>query len=153
MSASPKRKRRTSSSQTAKTKSSGRSSRQRSNQPGARAEVLLTCPADECGRTYKTQRGLDGHVEREHPAAAAVPARSESPTEAVERFLTEQIAVDGEIPAKVAVLAADVRVLAKALEDCDPGDKAKTSKEVTARTADLLALADVGDSDDDWTTG
>lgn len=105
---------------------------------------LLTCPEPGCGRIYKTQRGLARHVDDKH---ALVPP--ETPTEAVERTLAAI-----EITPKLAVLAATVRELARALEACEPTDKAKTSKELTARMADLLGVSSTQlDGPPDWTEG
>lgn len=107
-------------------------------------QKLLTCPETGCGRTYKTQRGLDRHVDDKH---ALVPP--ETPTAAVERALASI-----EITPKLAVLAATVRELALALEMCEPTDKAKTSKELTARMADLLGVSSTQlDGTADWTEG
>jgi hypothetical protein len=75
-----------------------------------------------------------------------VPTLPESPSVAVERVLA-----DIDITPRRAVLAATVRELAKALEDCDPTDKAKTSKELTARMVDLLADTDTSGDQPDWT--
>jgi len=110
-----------------------------------RNEKPLACPAPGCGRTYKTQRGLDRHVTEKHPA----PDAPETPTAAVERALAAIT-----ITPKLAVLAATVRELALALEVCEPTDKAKTSKELTARMADLLGVSSTQlDGTVDWTEG
>ena len=109
----------------------------------SRKPKVLTCTEPGCGRPYKTQRGLDRHVEDKH---APVPA--ETPTVAVERALRSIT-----ITPKLAVLAATVRELAKALEACDPTDKAKTAKELTARMADLLGAGPSTPDGDDWTEG
>jgi hypothetical protein len=63
----------------------------------------------------------------------------------------ERVLADLDITPRRAVLAATVRELAKALEDCEPTDKAKTSKELTARMADLLADAAPTGDGPDWT--
>jgi hypothetical protein len=110
-----------------------------------RKPKLLTCPASGCGRPYKTQRGLDRHVEAKH---VEPEPEVETPTAAVERALRSIT-----ITPKLAVLAATVRELAVALEACEPTDKAKTSKELTARMADLLGAGPSTPDDDDWTKG
>ena len=110
--------------------------------PAPQAHV---CSAPGCGKRYGTARGLAAHVRVAHPAPP-VSAPIESPSVAVERVLA-----DLDITPRRAVLAATVRELAKALEDCEPTDKAKTSKELTARMADLLADAVPAGDGPDWT--
>lgn len=105
----------------------------------------LTCSAPGCGRPYETQRGLDRHVADKHAEPAPV---IESPTAAVERALASIT-----ITPKLAVLAATVRELAVALERCEPTDKAKTSKELSARMADLMGAGPTTPDSDDWTEG
>jgi len=70
----------------------------------------------------------------------------ESPGEAVERAL---LAID--VTPRLAVLAATVRELARALSECEPADKAKTSRELNVRMNELLAEGRSDVDDDDWT--
>lgn len=102
------------------------------------------CPEAACGKVCATPAGLASHRRAAHPPAAVVV--KESPTVAVERLLASI-----EITPKLAVLAATIRELAQALELCEPGDKAKTSKELTARVAELLADPSHRPDEPDWT--
>lgn len=101
------------------------------------------CPETGCGKVCRSAAGLKSHQRQAH---AAPPAEVESPTAAAERLLSAI-----EITPRVAVLAAQVRQLAKALEECELTDKAKTSKELTALLRDLLADAGGSGGEADWT--
>ena len=118
------------------------SKRSKSSVPSEQPHV---CSEAGCSKGYPTARGLAAHVRVAHPAPPEPPP-IESPSVAVERVLA-----DLDITPRRAVLAATVRELAKALEDCEPTDKAKTSKELTARMADLLADAEPAGGGPDWT--
>lgn len=107
-------------------------------------EQAHVCSVAGCGKVCRSAAGLKAHLRAAHPAPAA-PTVIESPSAAVERVLAAV-----EITPARAVLAATVRELAKALEDCEPTDKAKTSKELTARMADLLA-DQTAPTGHDWT--
>lgn len=102
------------------------------------------CREPGCGRSFATARGLTSHERQAHPPAPVI----ESPTAAVERALRSIT-----ITPKLAVLAATVRELARALELCEPTDKAKTAKELTARMADLLGEGPPDPGKPDWTEG
>jgi hypothetical protein len=105
------------------------------------------CSAAGCGKVCRSAAGLSAHTRSAHPTPPP-SAVIESPAAAVERVLA-----DLDITPRRAVLAATVRELAKALEDCEPTDKAKTSKELTARMADLLADSSTPGDGPDWTEG
>lgn len=100
------------------------------------------CREQGCDRSFPTARGLASHRRQAHPATEAPPA--ESPSLAVERVLATL-----ELKPRQAVLVATIRELAKTLEVCDPTDKTKTAKELTALMHELLD----GEPDDgpDWT--
>jgi hypothetical protein len=99
------------------------------------------CSEPGCGKVCRTPAGLRSHQRQAHPA----PPAKETPTAAVERALRSIT-----VTPKLAVLAATVRELAVALEQCEPTDKAKTSKELTARMNDLLGDGPADDGPD-WT--
>lgn len=101
------------------------------------------CQEPGCGKVCKSAGGLKSHRRQAHPAAEV-----ETPTQAVERALRSLT-----ITPKLAVLAATVRELAKALEACEPTDKAKTAKELTARMNDLLGDGPTNPDGPDWTQG
>lgn len=105
------------------------------------------CSEDRCGKVCRSASGLASHRRSAHPTPA-VPVVPDTPSAAVERVLA-----DIDITPRRAVLAATVRELAKALEECEPTDKAKTSKELTARMADLLAETSTAGDGPDWTEG
>ncbi|MEM9516029.1 MAG: hypothetical protein AAGA42_14350 [Actinomycetota bacterium] len=100
-----------------------------------------------CGREYRTQRGLDRHVEAKHPPEKPSPIM-ETTVQAVERRLA-----DMEDSTKHAVLIAQIRRVAHGLDHSDPTDRAKLSKELAERMQQLDAEANPADDDDDWTTG
>jgi hypothetical protein len=99
------------------------------------------CSEPGCGKVCRTPAGLKSHARQAHP-----PAFVESPSAAAERAIRSVT-----ITPRLAVLAATVRELAKALEDCLPTDKAKTSRELTARVNELLHFSPTGDGTPDWT--
>lgn len=136
MSDSPSaRARRTKAGATKKTRST-----RKSGEPQSQDHV---CREPGCGKVCRSAAGFKSHQRQAHAAPTAPP---ESPTAAAERLLSTI-----EITPRLALIAAQVRQLAKALEECDLTDKAKTSKELTALLRDLL---DVGGSDvdgKDWT--
>lgn len=103
------------------------------------------CSEPGCGKICRSAQGLNAHRRAAHPPPAT-PAPVETPTVAVARVLAEL-----DITPRRAVLAATVRELALALELCEPTDKAKTSKELTARMADLLADTMTANDGPDWT--
>lgn len=112
----------------------------KSKQPKAQPHV---CRAPGCGKVCRSAGGLKSHERQAHPPAAA---HEESPIEAVERLLSTM-----EITPRLAVPAAQARELAKALQECDLTDKAKTSKELTALLRDLLADVAVEPEGGNWT--
>lgn len=135
MSADQSPSRRRSGSKTKNSASAGKKSRDAANE-------TRVCQEPGCGKVCKTAGGLAAHRRAAHPTPPAI----ESPTQAVERAL---LSID--ITPRRAVLAATVRKLARALEDCEPTDAAKTSKELAARMAELLSDARPTEGDDDWT--
>lgn len=102
------------------------------------------CTEPGCTKVCKSAGGLAAH----RRAAHRVESTPETPTAAVERALRSI-----SITPKRAVLAATVRELAKALEQCEPTDKAKTAKELTARMNDLLGDGPADPDKPDWTEG
>ncbi len=103
------------------------------------------CSEPGCAKVCKTAPGLSSHRRQAH-RPPPVPQLPESPTAAAERVLASIT-----ILPRLAVLAATVRQLAKALEDCEPTDKAKISKELTARVSELLGDPVHQPDDPDWT--
>lgn len=105
------------------------------------------CSEPDCAKVCPTATGLASHRRQVHRVAAPV-ALIESASQAAERVLASV-----KITARLAVLAATIRELALALEQCEPPDKAKTSKELTARVAELLADPSHAPDRTDWTEG
>jgi hypothetical protein len=103
------------------------------------------CSEPGCGKVLPTASGLVSHRRQAHKPAP-VPQPPESPTAAAERVLASI-----SIPPRLAVLAATIRQLAQALEECEPTDKAKTSKELTARVSELLGDPVHQPDEADWT--
>ncbi len=109
------------------------------------AEQDHVCTEPGCGKVCKSAGGLASHRRQAHPVAED-PA---SPIAAVEAA----IAGLGGLSVSQGVLAATARTLAKALEECDPTDKAKTSKELRSVWAELAGPAGTrpgNDGDDGW---
>ena len=78
-----------------------------------------------------------------------VPPIAESAAEAVERRL--ELLEDSPVR---AVLVAQIRSLAVALDESEPTDRAKLSKELAERMGQLNTEVGSGDGDDaDWTEG
>lgn len=102
------------------------------------------CLEAGCGKSCRSASGLAAHRRAAHPDPPA--ALIETPSAAAERVLAEL-----DITPRRAVLAATVRELAKALEDCEPTDKAKTSKELIARVNELLGDPSAQPDESDWT--
>ena len=128
-----------------KSGAASKKSRQSAKQRAARSTVL-DCPTEGCSKTYKTESGLTKHVADKHPPADHVAPVEESTVEAVKRALTTV----SDAP-KRAVLVATVRRLAEALDDAEPTDRPKISKELAARMAELMADARPDGTDPDWT--
>lgn len=131
------RGRRKAAATTKKTKRAAKS------KPAAEQDHVCTEPG--CEKVCKSAGGLASHRRQAHPAGAGAV----SPVAAVEAA----IAGLGPLTASQGVLAATVRTLAKALQDCDPTDKAKTSKELRAVWAELAGVAGTkpgDDGDDGW---
>lgn len=122
-----------------KSSSGGRSGRVAANESASR----LACPNEGCDRTYANETTLARHVAAAHPLTTPP---IETADEAVERTLRSIDLTD-----RHAVTVAAVRRLAKALEECEPTDTAKISKELAAQMASLLDMQppDAGD----WTDG
>ena len=103
------------------------------------------CSESGCTKVCKTAAGLASHRRQAHkPAPVALPP--ELPTVAAERLLASI-----KIPARLALLVATIRQLAKALEECETTDKAKISKELTARVSELLGDPVHTPDEPDWT--
>ena len=132
---------------TSKRAAPSKKSRQKRNQKPS-DQTALICPVDGCGRSYKTKVGFDRHTVAKHPPAVHVAPLVETTAAAVERALTRI-----EDSPKRAVLVATIRRLADALDEAEPTDRPKISKELATRMAELNAEANPGDDDDDWTTG
>lgn len=99
------------------------------------------CLEPGCGKVCRSASGLVSHRR-----AAHVQLPVESPTAAVERVLGSVL-----VTSRHAVLAAQVRTVARALEECDASDVAKTSKELSALMKELLAAAAAKKPEPDWT--
>jgi hypothetical protein len=127
-----------------KAASTKKTASKRSKSAAVPAEDLV-CSEPGCAKVCRSASGLASHRRFAHPSSAA-PSIPETPSAAVERVL-----FDLDITPRRAVLAATVRELARALELCEPTDKAKTSKELTARMADLLADTATAGDGSDWT--
>lgn len=79
---------------------------------------------------------------------ASIPPPVESAIEALERGLRE-LAIG--ITGRRAPLVAVARSLARGIDDAEPTDRAKLSKELRSVWGDLTAEAKPSDDDDDWT--
>lgn len=96
----------------------------------------------ECGKVCKSAGGLTSHRRQAHPEPEPVEL---SAVEEVDAAITGL----GTMTATQRVLAADLRLLAEALQTCAPSDKAKTSKELRSVLSDLMALGPAGSDDGD----
>jgi hypothetical protein len=137
MSATQRPARKKSAAATTKRKPQGKKS-------AATADPGHVCNEPGCGKVCKSKPGLVSHQRQAHPKTD--PAPMETPSQAAERALSSV-----EITPRFAVLAATIRELATALEQCEPTDKAKTSRELTARVNELLGDPSQRADMPDWT--
>lgn len=102
-------------------------------------------PADKKSSPKPTQARARRKPAEKAPPPPVAPPR-ESATAAVERSL-----VSVESTPKRAVLIAQVRRLASAIDHADPPDVPKISRELSARWAELIADANPPGEPPDWT--